>query len=512
MRKSPTVEPLSNKGIPTENHNAYKRLKLGVINEEPMRRLIVFKQVLVSIMLCSFFLVTLHYHAKFPFNDATTGILSQAIDPPLHSSPIVSPSVPSSPSIAHVARTTNQTQWTWDFTACGAMRCLPDLQPPLSQFPINQTSFTNLNAFHLVSPDKIHQVILNASAICVIELQYTAETFQGETLTIACLVNSSLEHSTALNLSLYHPLVGAIFGTNLLMVRGENVFYLNLDVLPDCPPASYNLSFLLNTPEITLSSDHIPLLINPVFTVLLMELPDRVVQNQLFEATIGVRNHGSKPHLVTISADAYFRGNTQVIVQPNQTRPIPIIVEYCPQNAMDTGVRLLLFTISLSNHCLVRIGTSIFIGYSVINMLITIAPLGLLITLCIVGIRWLRIGKRSIRTRVLVKTSYPMVQSLIESQLEGNNPTTLLENHGIQLPNLTKRIPNSLTKEHQQLGLGSKVDDRVTDNRVTLTRGEDGAEVQITLPANNWLLINQVLNLFAGKIKAPKTEGEPIDR
>ena len=483
-----------------------------MINEEPMRRLIVIEQVLVSLLLCSFFLVTLHYHAKFQFNDVKTAILSQAIDPPLHSSPINSTSVPSPPFVAHVARTANQTQCMCELTSCGAMGRRPGLQPLPSQFPINQASYTPPNAFDFVSPDEIHHVTLNASAICIIELQYTAETIQGETLTISCIANSSLKHSTTLNLSLYHPLVGAIFDTNLLMVRGDNIFYLNLDVLPDCPPASYNLSFLLNAPEITLSSDHIPLLINPVFTVLLMELPDRAAQNQLFEARIGIRNHGSKPHLVTIYAESYFCGNTQVIVQPNQTRLVLILVEYYPQNTMDAGLRVLRFTIFLSTHRLLTIGTSIFIDYSVINMLIMIAPFGFLITLCIIGIRWLRIGKRSNRNPLQLKTGYPMFQYLVEPQLSANHPATLPENHGIQPPHLTKQLPNSLTEQYQQIGIGAIVDDRVTDNRVTLTCGADSAKVQIALPANNWILINQVLNLLAGKITVPKTEGEPIDR
>ena len=47
---------------------------------------------------------------------------------------------------------------------------------------------------------------------------------------------------------------------------------------------------MFNASEVTISSDELPLLINPVFSMLLMELPDRAVQNQPFEATISVTN------------------------------------------------------------------------------------------------------------------------------------------------------------------------------------------------------------------------------
>ncbi len=477
-----------------------------------MRRLIVCKQVLVSLILSSFLLISLHYPARLSLNDATTGILSHAKDPPLHSSPISSPSVPSLPSFAPVTNTSNHTHCKYEFTSCGIMRCLLDLQWPLSTFLLHQTSDTIPNAFDLVSPNDVHHVILNASPICMIALEYTAETIQGERLTLSCCINSTLEHSTTLNLSLYHPLVGTVFETDLIMVKGENIFFLDLDVVPHCPPANYNLSFLLTAPEITLSSNQIPLLVNPVFTMLLMELPDRVVQNQLFETSISVTNHGSQPRLITIYAEAHFRGNVQVIVQPNQTRLVPIIVEYCPQNVMDTGVRQILFTISLATHHLVTAGASIFIGYSLTNMLITIAPFGFLIALCILGICWLRVGKRSSTTPVQLKAGYPPFQYDAESQLRGNNQTTPSENQRIQPPPSAKQISDQLTQVYQQLGLRSKIDHQVANNRVTLTWEDDGAEVQITLPANNLPLINQVLNFFVCKVNQVKTEGELIDQ
>jgi len=477
-----------------------------------MRHLEVYTQVLASLLLSSLLLINLHYNPPLSLNNATTDIRSHAIDPPLHSSPIYSPSIPAPPSIAPVATTSTHIQSMSRVASCGTMGCLLDLQSPLLKFCIKQASHTRTNEIHLLSPNDDQHLVLNASPICVIELNYTAEIIQGDRLTISCLINSSLEYSTTLNLSLYHPLVGAVFETDLLMLSGESLFSLNLDVLPQCPPANYNLSFLLNTPEVTLACDQIPLLINPVFTMVLMELPDKAVQNQPFEATISVTNHGSRSRLITIYTEACFRGNAQVIVQPNQTRLVPIIVEYCPQNVMDIGMRLVLFTISLSTHRLVTVGASIFIGYSAMNILIMLSPLGFLLALCILGIRWLRIGKRSSATRLQLKNSTPLFQYITTSQIRGNNPTTPPENNGIQHYLLSKQIPNPLTPEYQQLEFQPGVDGQVTNNHVTLTLEENGAEIQITIPADNLLLIDQVLKLFTKKINPLKTEGDQIDQ
>jgi hypothetical protein len=363
----------------------------------------------------------------------------------------------------------------------------------------------------LSSSSKEHTVTLNTSPICTIELQYSQEIVQGDKLTLSCLVNSSLEYSTTMNLTLYHPLVGSVIETDLLLESGENLVLLHLDVLPNCPPSNYNLSFLLNAPEITLTTNQIPLKVNHAFVMVLMELPDRVVQNQLFEATISVTNLGSQPRAITICTENYFHGDTQIIVQPNQPRLVTIIVEYRPQTVTDTGVRLLLFTLSFSAHRLVTVGASLYISYSMINMLVTIAPFGFLFALTLIGIRWLRTGKRSRTTQVRLKNKIPLAELLRETQLMERTNETHWGNQGIQSRPLAKQAQNQPIQTSQQLGLAPIENNRVKNDRVLVTWEENGAEIQIALPANDSSLINRILSILADKLKSQKKEGETLD-
>lgn len=472
-----------------------------------MRRVLMCALLLVSFLLNGILSVHSFANMHLFMDDAAPGAWPHAVALPLHSPQIRSPPVSSPPSITNVAYTSSLISWQTKLTNSVHQTRLRDLH---SGYSYHQQAVSHTIPLQS-SPNFTRTSVFLINPLCSVKLQYTSTIKQGELLPIYCFVNSSLDNTTTMNLTLFHPLVGSVTQTNLLLVRGENLFHLDLDVLPACPAQTYNLTFLLTTPEVTLSSNQISLTVDIAFVMMLVNLPEQAGQNQPFEVRVSVTNLGSQSRVFNIIAESTFRGNTQVIVQPNETRLVTLWVEYASQAVTDIGVRIISLVLIIRTHRITSIETSLYIGYSTVSKLIIATPPIFLFVLCIIGIQWLRKGKRSSSLQPQLNSGFPLVQltnGSISTEINQESPTRIQRTHTYPL---TPQLQHQLQHALQQLGLTVASENRHGNNRVVLAWETKGKELHIVLEANNSPLINRVLGVLADEMNSHPTEGEHHD-
>lgn len=358
-----------------------------------------------------------------------------------------------------------------------------------------------------IGPDLESIFSLTPLSLCTTYLQYASSVQQGERLSIFCNINSSLVTPTNINLSLSAYRVGSTNKTNLLLAPGENLYHLDLHILPNCPSQPYNLTLQISTSNLILYCELVPLFVEVAFILTLIEMPNDAIQNTPFQITVNLTNLGSQTRAFEIVGESNLYGTTQTILHPNETRSISLTVQYIPQTIMDTGIRSVSIALYLETYRIVSISHQLFIAYSTINLIITLFPPIFLITLCIIGIIWMRNGKRT--------QSHPPSQSSPSSlffpastnshEIKWESSTDATEH---QLNILTPGVQRQLIQAMKEFGLYKAETRERTKNRVILTWEKNGNELHIRLKGKNPELVNQLFRIFSKELNSKTTEGD----
>ncbi len=340
--------------------------------------------------------------------------------------------------------------------------------------------------------------------VCTAHLQYSPTIQQGEYLAVSCYINSSWDTAATINISLFEANVGSINKTDLILVPGENLFHLNLEVLPSCPPQDYNLILYITSHPLTLLIEQVPLIIQPAFILTLAAAPDQTLQNQPFLVTVNLTNLGTQTRAFDIVAEPNFWGFTQVIVQSNETRSITFQIQYLPVALTDTGVHLLSLCLLSNNHHILSVEHPLFVGYSSMNLILNLLPPAFLVGLCVLGIIWMRNGKR----RQQQSDSVPPELHLPgtdEVQIHWGSQEGETQHQRIPLNTEVKR---QLAQIIQRLGLTTTSANRNSNDRVVLAWEKQGQELHIVLQGENRQLIQQLLTLLSESTIPANQEGE----
>ncbi|MFX1317981.1 MAG: M28 family peptidase [Promethearchaeota archaeon] len=343
--------------------------------------------------------------------------------------------------------------------------------------------------------------------VCTAHLQYSPIIQQGEYLAVSCFINSSWATAATINLSLFEVHVGSISKTNLILVPGENLFHLNLEVLPSCPPQAFNLTLLITSHPLTLLFEQVPLTVQGAFILALVDTPDQALQNQLFLVTINLTNLGSQTRAFDIVAVPNFWGFAQVIVQSNETRSITFQIQYLPASVVDTGVRLLSLSLLSDNHYILSVEHLLLVGYSTVNLILSLLPLAFLIGLCVLGIIWMRNGKRRQQQSGSVQPELHL-PGIDGVQIHWGSPEAETQQQRIPLNTDVKR---QLTQIIHRLGLTNTSTNRYLSDRVILAWEKQGQELHIVLQCENRRLIQRLLTLLSESTLPANQEGDLRD-
>lgn len=341
--------------------------------------------------------------------------------------------------------------------------------------------------------------------ICTSRLEYDSQVGQGEYLNINCFLNSSWASSAYINISLFADHVGSFTQTNLLLVPSENLYHLKIEILPNCPPRSYNLTLTVSTPNLTLLAEQLAITVQLAFLCTLSSYPQNALQNQLFPVLVSITNLGSQTRVFDIIAEVNFLASAQLIVQPNQTRTMTLLVQYLPQTFMDTGSRSLVIAFYVDNNHVTSAEVVIFIAYSAINLAITLLPPIFLLSLCIIGVCWMRKGKKSQQSQ-----QPPLLTTLIPTGADSRDMGwgVTPETEGVQAIPFNPQVRRQLAQAAQKLGLTSAGVNRYTNDRVVLAWEKKGQEIHLVVQANNSQLVQRLLHLLTDDLQSPASEGD----
>ncbi|MFX1540047.1 MAG: hypothetical protein ACFFBX_04635, partial [Promethearchaeota archaeon] len=223
--------------------------------------------------------------------------------------------------------------------------------------------------------------------------------------------------------------------------------------------------------------------------------------------TVNLTNLGSQTRAFEIVGESNLYGTTQTILHPNETRTISLTVQYISQTIMDTGIRSVSIALYLETYRIISISHQLFIAYSTINLIITLFPPIFLISLCIIGIIWMRNGKRT--------QSHPRSQSSPSSLFfpaSTNSPEIKWESSSDatehQLNILTPEVHRQLIQAMKEFGLYKAETKERPKNRMVLTWEKNGNELHIRLKGKNPELVNQLFRIFSKELNSKTTEGD----
>lgn len=368
-----------------------------------------------------------------------------------------------------------------------------------TQYCVKAQSTSGLESFYTLTP----------LSVCSATLQYPHSIKQGERLSVFCYINSSWDTSAYINLSLFAEEVGAVFKPSLLLIPGENFFHLNLEIPPSCPPQTYNLTLFIHAPPLILFTDQFPLQVQTAFILTIIELPDNTLQNQPFPLTVNLTNLGSQGRSFEIVANPNFVGATQVIIQSNETRSVTFLIQYIPQTVIDTGFRQLSLTLLSMNQQILTIENTLFIGYAIVNLVITFLPPIFLCGLCILGIFWLRNGKRS-QQQTRSEASAPPITIPSNEQIIQIQLGTDSEETRTQLP-INPQVKQQLSQVIQKLKLAKTGSKYYSNDRIVLAWEKKGQELHIVLQGENHQLIQQLFKLLSDSTLFQTQQGDSTD-
>ncbi|MFX1581034.1 MAG: M28 family peptidase [Promethearchaeota archaeon] len=343
-------------------------------------------------------------------------------------------------------------------------------------------------------------------SLCSAHLEYLPSIPQGELLTIFCKINSSWMSTVYVNLSLSAEEVGFTSIPNLLLIPGENVFHITLEIQPSCTPRTYNLSLQISTSSLLLLADHVPLIVEPAFILTVLEKPESTLQNQLFSVMVNLTNLGTQTRIFDIMADSNFLGFTQVIVQSNTTRSIILQLQYVPTAIMDTGIRSLSLALYSSDQRILAVESPIYVGYSTVNTILTLLPPAFLIALCIIGICWLRNGKRSQHQNQANTSQSPRFVLPGDQGMQIHWGTS--KDDAEHQFRLTPQIKHELAQVIQKLELTKSGKNRYSNDRVVLAWEKKGQELHILLQGNNRELIQPLFKILSESTFTQKEAGD----
>ncbi len=390
-------------------------------------------------------------------------------------------------------------------------------KPQLTHLVTNESGITTTPLFltnpashyihACIEPDLESLFILTPLSLCSTYLQYESSVQQGERLSVFCFINSSLDAPTNINLSLSATLVGYINKTNLLLTPGENLYHLHVQILPNCPSQLHNLTLLISTPDLILHCEHVPLNVQVAFMLTLIEMPQDVIQNTPFQVTVNITNLGSQTRAFEIVGEANFYGSTQTILQPNEIRTISLTVQYIPQTIMDTGIRYVSIALYLETYRIMSVENQIFIAHSTINLIITLIPPIFLISLCVIGIIWMRNGKRAQRNPPTQSTPSSLLipPGTNSREMKWGSSTDATEH---QLNILPPEVHRQITQAMKEFGLNKAETKDRTKNRVVLTWEKNGNELHIKVKGENPELVNRLFHFFSKEMNSKTNEGE----
>jgi hypothetical protein len=347
-------------------------------------------------------------------------------------------------------------------------------------------------------------------SICSTQLQYTPIIQQGEHLPIFCVINFSGDSPIHINLSLSAEYVGSCLNPNLLLVPGENFFPFTMEILPTCPPQAYNLTLLITTPRLILLTNQVPLLVQIAFVMTFIALPEIIQQNQPFPVTVNLTNLGTQTRAFNILADPNFLGTTHTILRSNETRFISLIVQYVPKTVVDTGIRSLSLSLLLDNQRILSIEEPVNVGQSTTNLILSLLPPVFLLGLCVLGIFWLRNGKRSKKHHQLSSYSPTIIIPQQKEAMQIHWGATARETRPQRLP-LDSSGMQQLLHVIQTLGLTRKKPNHYANDRVVLAWEKKGRELHIVLQGENTHLLQRLFTLLSETTLSQHQEGTTND-
>ena len=363
-----------------------------------------------------------------------------------------------------------------------------------TQYTIHAQSTEGQDAFYFLTPQPM----------CSANFEYAPIIQQGEHLSVFTFINSSWDVPVYVNLSLFADRVGSTEKTDLLIVPGENLIHLNMEILPSCPPQAYNLSFFISAYPLILLADQIPLIVQAAFILEIIELPENTLQNQLFPVTVNLTNLGSQTRAFDIIAAPNFSGFTQVIVQSNETRSITFQVQYLPGMILDTGVRPLSLTLLVGDEPILTVNSPLYVGYSTVNLIITLLPPAFIIGLCVLGIFWLRNGRRA---RQKSQATQPTIIAPGDQALQIHWGTATGESGQQRLP-LNPQVMKQLAQVIHNLRLTNTGMNHYSNDRVVLAWEKKGTELHIVLQGADPHLVQRLFEVLSNTTLSPNREGD----
>ncbi len=252
------------------------------------------------------------------------------------------------------------------------------------------------------------------------------------------------------------------------------------------------------------------LLVQPVFIFTIVELPENTLQNQPFSVTVILTNLGPQTCAFDIIADPNFWGFTQVIVQSNETRSITFLVQYLPETIQDAGIRLFSLSLLMNNQQILSVESPLYVGYSTVNLILSLLPPSFLFGLCILGICWMRNGKRSRQQKQSDFCSTPVIIPHGEPAMQIRWDTTVGES-GLQRLPLNPQVMQQLSQVIQKLGLTSQGSNRYSNDRVVLAWEKKGRELHIVLQGKNTQLIQKLFTLLSESTLSHNQDGDLSD-
>jgi len=248
------------------------------------------------------------------------------------------------------------------------------------------------------------------SPACSAEVEGVGRVLQGEILPLRCTIQSAWSKPERVNLALGSPAVGSVKLYDVLLMPGPNTYLLELEVDVGCPLGNHTLTLNITTPDLFLLYQHLQLEVEQAFTLSLKQAPGSIIQQTPFEVWVTVSNLGSKERVFDVQTEpgSGFHGSCRVIVAANQTLSLAVSIVYLPSTAIDVGMRQLRLELRLGGVMLCSIQVLLQVGYSTVNLLLSLLPYAALGAVCLIGVWWMRpSSRRSKRPRRKLKPPPP---------------------------------------------------------------------------------------------------------
>ncbi len=346
---------------------------------------------------------------------------------------------------------------------------------------------------------------LTPSPVCTADFQYSRSIKQGERLSIHCYINSDLPTFSPINLSLSNPQVGSISKSSLLLIPGRNFYQIYLAIPPNCPPQSYNLTLLLAASPLILLTDQLVLDIERAFILSAAILPKSISQNEPFPITLNITNQGSQTRAFEIITEGNFQGLAQAIVSPSETRSITMIARYLPQTILDIERCSIVISLYIQTFLVDSIEQDLYISPNPSNYIITLLPITFLVCLCIIGIIWMRNGKKAKQHANIHSNAF--ILPIAADPKRHSERTSLNTNENFDSP-LPQPIPPKLRQLLQQLKSTKTRHQNSANDDIAITLRKNGNEFQIVLNAENHKLLQHLLDFLSQQMQTTSTLGE----